>query len=94
MEKYCPLGKHTHRIRIFTAKKVVPQSIDKTYCTGSSSDSATWIHVGEGFGYPHKAFIDLTSTNSEQGDKENDPPNDSQTTLTLNDLNIADDTEP
>ena len=35
-----------------------------------------------------------TSTNSEQEDKENVPLNDSQTTVTFNDLNITDDTEP
>ena len=88
------MGKHTHRVRIPTVKKVVPQSIDKTYGSWSSSDSETWIHVGKGLGYPCKVFTDPTSTNSEQEDKENDPPNNLQTTVTLNNLNIADVTEP
>ena len=72
----------------------MPQSIDKTYGSGSSSGSGTWTHVGEGLGCPNKAFTDPRATNSEQEDKENVPPNDVQTTVTLNNLNITDDTEP
>ena len=59
----------------------------KTHGTGSSMDSETWIQVGEGFESVTKYFTNPTPKDS---DKENNPPNDLQTVVTLNSLNISD----
>ena len=46
-----------------------------------------WIQVGESFGYVPKYFTDPAPTTS---DKENEPPNDTQTVMTTNNLNLSD----
>ena len=44
-----------------------------------------------GFGYTPKFFTHPAPTSS---DKENDPPNDTQTVMTFNNLNLLDDNRP
>ena len=63
--KYRSWGKyHLPKIRMVTAKKVAPLRLRKMRKkgtkTGSSSDSGTWVNLGEGFVYPTTA---LTRTN-------------------------------
>ena len=87
IEKYCPWGKCPHKVKISTTRKVMSRLPKKTHDSGSSTDSETWIQVGESFGYMPKYFTDPAPTNS---DKENDLPDDSQTVMTLNNLNISD----
>ena len=57
----------------------------KVHDSGSSSDSKAWVQVGGELEYMPKVFNDPKNTSS---DKANDPMNDSQATIALNDLNI------
>ena len=54
------------------------QAPKKTHDSGSSSDSETWIQVGESFGHVPKNFTDSAPTPS---DKENELLNDTQTAM-------------
>ena len=86
-EKLRPWGKHIPKMKISTTRRVVSQTPKKTHDTGSSLDSEMWIQVEEGFGYIPKYFPDPTPTTS---DKENELPNDIQTVMTINNLNLLD----
>ena len=68
-----------------------PHLLRKVHDSGSSSDSRTWVQVAEDLEFRAKIFNDSKNTSS---DKENNPMIDSQTMLTLNDLNITDGTGP
>ena len=58
---------------------------------GLLSDPGAWVQVAGDLEFTPKNFNDPKDTGS---DKENNPMNDSQTMLTLNDLNITDGTGP
>ena len=87
MEKFRPWGKCIPKVKILTTRKEVSKNPKKTYDSGSSSDSEMWIQVGESFGYVPKYFPDPAPTTS---DKETEPPNDTQTVMTINNLNLLD----
>ena len=87
MEKFRPWEKCIPKMKISITRKVVSQMPMKTHDSGSSSDSETWIQVKKGFGPAPKYFTDPTPTTS---DKENEPPNDTQTVMTIHNLNLLD----
>ena len=87
MEKFRPWGECIPKMKISTRRKVVSQTPKKTHYSGSSSDSEMWIQVGESFGYVPRYFPDPTPTTS---DKENELPNNTQTVMTINNLNLLD----
>ena len=72
-------------------ERVEPISLKKVHNSGSSSDSGAWVQVSGDLEFTPKFFNDPKNTSS---DKENNPINDSQTMLMLNDLNITDGTDP
>ena len=72
-------------------KRVEPILLRKIHETGSSSDLGAWVQVAGDLEFTHKIFNDPKNMSS---DKENTPIIDTQTTLTLNDLNITDGTGP
>ena len=72
-------------------KRIEPISLQKVHDSGTSLDSGTWIQADDDLEFTHKIFNDPKNTSS---DKENTPMIDTQTTLTLNDINITDGTGP
>ena len=90
-EKYRLWEKHTQHVKIGSTKTVEPILLRKVHDSGSSSDSGAWIHVAGDLEFRSKNFSDTKNTSS---DKENKPMIDSQTMLTLNDLNITYSTGP
>ena len=82
-EKYRPWEKHTQCITIDPMKSVAPIFLQKVH------DS--WVQVYGDLEFTHKIFND---PKNKSFDKENTPMIDTQTMLTLNDLNITDGTGP
>ena len=72
-------------------KTVAPILLRKIHDSGYSSDSEAWVQIAGDLEFRPKIFNDTKNTSS---DKENNPMIDSQTMLTLNDLNITDGTGP
>ena len=80
------MGKCIPKMKISTVRKVVSKNPKKAHYSRSSLDSEMWIQVAESFGYVPKYFPDPTPTTS---DKENELPNNTQTVMTLNILNLS-----
>ena len=87
-EKYRPWEKHAQCITLDSTKRVEPISLCKVHDSVSTSDSGAWIPVSGDVEFAHNIFNDPGS------DKENTPMANTQTTLTLNDLNITEDELP
>ena len=91
-EKYRLWKKCPQCVMINPMKRVVdPISLQKVHDSGSSLNSGAWIQVSRDLEFICKVFNDPKNMSS---DKENMPMIDTQTTLTLNDLNITDCTGP
>ena len=88
MEMYIPWEKHAQYVTIDSTKRIEPLSLCKVYDSGSSSDSGAWTPVSGDLEFTCKIINDPSS------DKENTPMTNTQTTLTLNDLNIKEDKLP
>ena len=84
-EKYRPWEKCAQHISFDPTKKVEPLSLYQVNDSGSSSDSGAWIQASGDLEFTYKIFNDPSS------DKENTPMTNTQTILTLNDLDITDD---
>ena len=69
-------------------KGIESLSICKVHDSGSSLNSGAWIQASGDFEFTCKVFNDPSS------DKENNPMTNTQTILTLNDLNISEDKHP
>ena len=90
-KKYRPWEKHTQCVMIDPMERVEPILLLKVHDSGSSSDSGAWVQVAGDLEFTCKIFNDPKNTSSH---KENTPIIGTQTTLTINDLNITDDTGP
>ena len=82
---------HTQWVMIDPMKRVEPIFLQKAHDSWSSSDSGAWVHVDGDLEFTCKIFNDPKNISFNE---ENTPLNDTQTMLTLNDLNITDSTRP
>ena len=86
-EKYRLWEKCPQCIICDPSKSVEPLLLRKVHDSGSSLDSGAWIQVSGDLEFTCKTFSDPKNTSF---DKVNNQVVDSQTTLTLNDINITD----